>query len=149
MRQELIKKLEEGLSTENILVFGRSISNDIREYRSKLSDEKYLGKSLDDELTDEELEEIKERNKLDEQIEGLLSAFNEKRKAAQAKLASELKDNLLKKKAILKEFEALVKEEENIGQSFTKRKEIQEKWASIGKVSSDKFEEIQRECQFL
>lgn len=149
MRKELIIKLEEGVASDDVLAYSRTISGDIRAYKSLLSDEKYLGKSLDDELTDEELEEIKERNKLDEQIDQLLATFNEKRKAAQVKLADELKQNLLKKKAILKEFEELVKEEENIGASFNKRKEIQEKWASVGRVPSDKFDDIQSEYSRL
>ncbi len=149
MRKELITKLEEGIASEDVLAYSRTLSSDIRAYKSLLSDEKYLGKSLDDELTEEELEEIKERNKLDEQIDSLLDTFNGKRKTAQSKLADELKQNLLKKKAILKEFEELVKEEENIGASFAKRKEIQEKWASIGRVPSDKFDDIQSEYSRL
>lgn len=149
MRNELLAKLEEVLKEDNVLSAGRAISAMIRDYKSILSDEKYLGKDPDGDLTEEEQAELKDKNEKDNSIAKLLNEFNDKRKAAQVKLAEELKTNYLKKKEILKSFANLVENEENIGESFSKRKEIQQKWAEVGKVAADKFESIQKEYSRL
>lgn len=149
MREQLVNKLEDVLQQDDILKFSREIKNLIREYKSILSDEKYLGKSEDEELTEDEQEQLKKNNEFDTKIDTLIAVFNEKRKQAREKIEEELKKNLLAKKEILKNFKALVETEENIGQAFAKRKEIQEKWKEIGQVASDKFEDIQREYSLL
>lgn len=149
MREQLVNKLEEVLQKEEILNFTKEVKNLIRDYKSLLSDEKYLGKEADEETTEEEQETLKKNNELDQKLEQLINTFNEKKKLAKAKIDEELKKNLLAKKEILKEFASLVETEENIGQAFAKRKEIQEKWKAIGQIASDKFEEIQREYGLL
>lgn len=149
MREQFLKRLEEVVNKEEILDFSREVSNLIRDYKSILSDEKYLGKSEEEEITEEEQEKIRNNNLLDEKINQLITVFIEKKNKAKDKLEEELKKNLLAKKDILKEFKSLVETEENIGQAFAKRKEIQERWKEIGQIASDKFEEIQREYSLL
>ncbi len=149
IREEILQKFEEFLNNPNILEVSRQASALIRDYKSAKSDEKYLGKSLDDELTDEERAEFVERDKKDTQIDKLIQAFTEKRAEARQKLEDVYKKNFIAKKNILKDFVDLVQNEENIGAAFTKRKEIQERWAAIGAVASDKFEEIQKEYSRL
>lgn len=149
MREQLVTKLQEVLSKENMLDFSKEVSASIREYKSILSDEKYLGKEEDEELTEQELEEQKVKNQLDDQLTTLIAQFTEKRKIAKEKVQEQRKKNLTEKKKLLKEFTELVEKEENIGQAFAKRKEIQERWKEIGEIPTDTFEEIQREYSIL
>lgn len=149
MKAEIIKKLTELLQNEDVNVINSEVNEQIKTYKSLISDEKTKEKSIEEEQTEEELALILENRKLDTQIEELIVTFKDRRKAYKRKKEEEEKVNLISKKAILKEFVELVENEENIGAAFAKRKEIQERWREVGNVPQSSFEEIQAEYSRL
>ena len=82
-------------------------------------------------------------------FKALITQFNEKRKAIKDAILEVEKKNLEAKKALIKELENLVSQEENIGQLFASFKEVQEKWKTIGNIAPKHYKEIQTEYQKL
>ncbi len=155
MKAEIILKLTELLQNKDVNAINAEVNEQIKLYKSIISEEKLKEKPTEDdtteevEQTEEELALILENRKMDTQIEELIVTFKDKRKAYKKKKEEEEKVNLISKKAILKEFVELVENEENIGAAFAKRKEIQERWREVGNVPQNSFEEIQAEYSRL
>jgi hypothetical protein len=149
MKAEIILKLTDLLQNEDVNAINAEVNEQIKTYKSLVSDEKIQEKSIEEEQTEEELALILENRKLDTQIEELIVKFKDRRKAYKKKKEEEEKVNLISKKAILNEFVELVENEENIGAAFSKRKEIQERWREVGNVPQSSFEGIQAEYSRL
>jgi hypothetical protein len=149
MRSEILTKLTELLKEEDFKKVSSEIRELVKEHKTLLSKEKGEEKSLDEELTDEELKQNIENKKLDDAIYDLIGEFKANQKEEREKRLAEQKKNFELKKQILEEFKTLVTDEENIGIAFNKRKEIQDKWREIGSVPQDKFEDIQTEYSRL
>ena len=149
MRTEILAKLTELSTKENINSFASDVRELKKEYKDILSKEKENAKPIDEEFTDEELLVLKKNKELDDKINGFLNQFSDAFKAERKRKEEERKSNLVAKQKILEEFKTLVADEENIGVAFNKRKEIQERWKQVGDVPQDKFEEIQTEYSRL
>ena len=154
MKAEIILKLTELLQKEDFNAINAEVNEQIKTYKSLISEEKLKEKPVEEESTEveqteEELALILDNRKMETRIEELIVTFKDRRKAFKKKKEEEEKVNLISKKAILNEFVELVENEENIGAAFAKRKEIQERWRDIGNVPQSSFEGIQAEYSRL
>ena len=154
MKAEIILKLTELLQKEDFNAINAEVNEQIKTYKSLISEEKLKEKPVEEESTEveqteEELALILDNRKMETRIEELIVTFKDRRKAFKKKKEEEEKVNLISKKAILNEFVELVENEENIGAAFAKRKEIQERWRDIGNVPQTSFEGIQAEYSRL
>ena len=133
----------DSISTER-KVFGKLKNdfNSIVKREEKELEEKQL--DLEEEITVDE-----EAVKLNEEIQNLVTTIESKIKAeADAKVAEE-KENLTAKEVLLKRFQLLMQNEENIGTLFNTIKEIREEWKEVGNIPKVKFQEIQNQYSQL
>lgn len=149
MRAQILSKLTELSAKENVNAVATEVKELKKEYKDLLAKENFNAKPVDAELTEEELLAMKTNAEFDDKINLLLNSFNEAFKVERKRKEEERKTNLVAKKQIIEEFKTLVADEENIGVAFSKRKEIQEKWKTVGDVPQDMFEEIQTEYSRL
>lgn len=86
---------------------------------------------------------------LNEQIRELLTELKIRRNELKNSQDAEEKENLTKKQVLLKRFQVLLQEEENIGTLYNTIKEIREEWKSIGDIPKTKFQDIQSQYSQL
>lgn len=86
---------------------------------------------------------------MNEQIGELLTELKIKRNELKNNKDAEEKDNLTKKQVLLKRFQMLLQEEENIGVLYNTIKEIREEWKTIGEVPKAKFQDLQSQFSQL
>lgn len=82
-------------------------------------------------------------------IDEAIRKIDEKRKAEKKAKEKELETNAAVKKQILKEFQNLIQNEENIGAAFKAVGEIRERWKEVGPVSSEDHQDLQNEYSKL
>ncbi len=85
----------------------------------------------------------KEEEELTQQLKVLVAKLEARFSKEKTDKPSEEKENLSKKEVILKRFQIMLQEEENIGKLFNKIKEIREEWKEIGNIPQQKFQDIQ------
>ncbi len=93
-------------------------------------------------LPDEEIQ-------LNEEIGETLTALKVLRNTLKDAQDNEEKENLSKKQVILKRFQMLLQEEENIGKLFNTIKEIREEWKAVGEIPKTKYQDIQSQYSQL
>lgn len=101
--------------------------------------------SEEDELITLPEEEIQ----FNEQIQKLLTELKVRRNELKDAQDNEEKENLSQKQLLLKRFQVLLQEEENIGILFNTIKEIREEWKTIGDIPKSKFQDIQSQYSQL
>jgi hypothetical protein len=79
----------------------------------------------------------------DKQFEELVEKYNNLKKAADAKIASEQSKNLLIRQEIIAKIRDLSQLSENVGAAVRKLQELQTQWKETGPVSSHKYKEVQ------
>lgn len=85
----------------------------------------------------------------DKRFKQLLDSFNQRVNDIRRKKAKEEADNLAAKQAVMEELKQLIASEENIGTAFSRFKELQEKWKSIGTVPGQAYRDLQRDYSHL
>jgi hypothetical protein len=144
MKEELIAKFETLLQTEDITAIKLEVRELHGSYRSETAKEKQLQTEKWDAEEHEEGEEFEfVPNELDTKFEEFYSAYKERVKEHGRLIAEAQKENLDKKKALIEQLEALIKEEENIGKAFSVFNEIRDNWSAIGNVPGDKYKDVQ------
>lgn len=144
MKSELVKKLEELLQTEELASIKQDVRNVRAEYNALTTKDRQDQEAAWNELEHEEGEMFEYQPAAeDEAFEALNATYSERIKELGRKIAEEQKNNLDAKKAILAEFEGLIKTEENVGKAFATLKELQDKWKTIGEVPGDQYKEVQ------
>lgn len=99
---------------------------------------------------DEELITLPEEEvKLNDQIQEELTALKVRRNELKDQKDNEEKENLSKKQVLLKRFQVLLQEEENIGTLYNTIKEIREEWKGIGDIPKAKYQDIQSQFSQL
>lgn len=90
-----------------------------------------------------------EELQLNEEIKGVLTELKVLRNDLKSARDNEEKENLSAKQVLLKRFQVLLQEEENIGILFNTIKEIREEWKTIGDIPKTKFQDIQSQYSQL
>ncbi len=81
-------------------------------------------------------------NPLEETFKELFSRYRDKKAKFLHQKEEEEKKNLAEKTEILKGLKELIDNEENIGKSFDRFKDFQDKWKAVGAVPSDKVADL-------
>lgn len=99
---------------------------------------------------EEELHTLPEEEvQLNEQIQAELTALKLLRNELKEQRDNQEKENLSKKQVLLKRFQVLLQEEENISILYNTIKEIREEWKTIGDIPKSKFQDIQSQFSQL
>lgn len=146
-QNKYIETLKELTSQDDIIKVGREVN----ELRTALEDyileetRKMQVAQLEAADRGEELEvdELPLKVLRDEFYE-IYNEFKDKRKTIIAEKQAIEAENLSKKRALIKQLEDLVANEENIGVAFNTQKEILEKWKVIGDIPRDKRQDVQQ-----
>ena len=75
----------------------------------------------------------------------LYATYKDKRKVFAEKRAQEERDNLSRKKALIRQIESITREEENIGKAFSIFRALNEEFKEIGRVPGDQHRDITAE----
>ena len=147
-KSEILSELKRISASENILEEKRTFRKISNDFRAMLSKEQKQSEEQQLDL-EAEVEVDQENEQLNESINLLISELVDAIKNAEQQIENEEKENLKAKEIILKRFQILMQEEENIGKLFNTVKEIREEWKAIGNVPKKKFEEIQKQYSQL
>jgi len=135
--EELLKQANEILDSPSVL----ERKDDIRQLKMNTTQ---LKRSAEENIEEEDAESP-DFFPIDEAIRKI----DDKRKAEKKAKEKELETNAAVKKQILKEFQSLIQNEENIGIAFKAVGEIRDRWKEVGPVSSDDHQNLQNEYSKL
>jgi hypothetical protein len=142
MKTELITKMEELLLKD-----AGEVAADVRalqkEYQKLWTSEFETAKQsfIDEGGKTKEFEYHKQAE--DIKFEELVNKYNQLKKEADAKIASEQAKNLLIRQEIISKIRDLSHLSENVGAAVRKLQELQTQWKETGPVSSHKYKEVQ------
>ncbi|MCB0760987.1 MAG: DUF349 domain-containing protein [Flavobacteriales bacterium] len=146
MKAELLAQLVELTGNEDPGAVRADVKSLVSRYNAETLREKKEQKAAWDEVEHEEGEEfVFSPNALDVDFEAAFAEFKEKDRIQREAVAAEQKKNLDVRKDLLRQFQELVSDEENIGKAFARFNELTEEWKSAGPVSGEKFKDVQDE----
>ncbi|MFN0031676.1 MAG: DUF349 domain-containing protein [Flavobacteriales bacterium] len=153
MKEQLIEKLHELLNTDDV----NNIRDAVREVRSEWKAESAKEMQIQDTAhkatpvaEGETLPEfVFVPNELEGRYQELLKTYEDRVEEHGRKLAAERQHNLETKQHLLKEFEALLADEQNIGKAFTTHKALKDKWQSTGDVPGNLYHDLNEAWQTL
>ena len=130
---ELLHKLSELITTENIYSVTKSIDAIKAVFYKKINTEKEVHK--EEYLKNEgSIEEYKFVHPLEEDFKKLFSQFRKKKAEYRKKIELEFAKNLKIKTQIIKDIESIISDEETIKETFEKFRALQDKWRYTGEV---------------
>jgi len=143
MKQEIINRFTELLSNE----FTPDLDKEFKELGKKFNDERR--KQREEQLVaflengENKREDFTpEVDPIDDQFDALYKQYRDIKIKKQEERAAEERQNLSKKKAILKQIAEITDNEEHIGKAFDQFKELQSQWNAIGRVPGDVHQDI-------
>lgn len=150
MKNQLIEKLRELLNTEDIM----SVRDTVREIRNDWKAESAKERQIQLEAFKaaehpEDVEFVYVPHELEGTFQEILKSYEDRIEEAGKKLAAERQKNFEGKQEILKEFESLIRDEQNIAKAFASHKSLKEKWDHIGDVPGDKYHDLMEKWQKL
>jgi hypothetical protein len=143
MKQELIDQLLAQLQSTDIM----SIRENVREIRNNWKAETAKERHLQMEEfkannTEEGAEFVYTPHELEGRFQELLKNYEDRIEERGKELAAERQKNYELKLGLIKEFEALLSGEENIGKAFSTHKALSDQWKETGDVPGDKYHEL-------
>lgn len=143
MKNQLVEKLHELLSTEDIMSV-RSAVRDIRnDWKAETAKERVIQEEAFKAVEQPEGNEfVYTPHELEGRFQELLKIYEDRIEEQGKILAAERAKNLEIKNQILADFEKLIQDEQNIGKAFGGQKELKEKWDATGDVPGDKHQEL-------
>ena len=142
-KQEINTKLKELLQNDNTQEIVKEAKELLAQYQSVVvSNHK---EQLENFVSEggEKKDFSPKRDEEDQLFDEMWTKYSQRIKMMEKKKVSEQADNLKLKEEIIQEISELTQNEENIGKAFTRINELQEKWKTIGGVSSEKHRELQ------
>ncbi len=150
MKEQLIEKLTQLLQTEEVMSIREQVRDVRNDWKAETAKERQLQlEQFKSQEQPEGAEFVYVSHELEGKFQDLLKAYEDRIEEHGKKLAQERQKNFESKAEILKEFEALIKSEENIGKAFSTHKTLREKWDQIGDVPGDKYPELQEKWHRL
>lgn len=147
-KTELIKELEEVLTTDDVEAVKKNVKNIKTAYQLQLKEE-YDGNLkafFESGGKKEEFSLAKDAN--DEKFETLMSLFNHKRIEHKKQLEHQLVENHEEKKKIIEELKQLVENEQNVPLTIKTMHELQNKWRAVGHVPQQYMEDVWKSYQY-
>lgn len=143
-KQEILDRLNELKEETNHKHLQKEIKNLSDRFHELMSAEEKELQLKNNESEDEVLITLSAEDlALNEQIQEVMTALKVRRNELKDQKDNEEKENLEKKQVLLKRFQVLLQEEENIGILFNTIKEIREEWKGIGDIPKTKYQDIQ------
>lgn len=137
--EEVVEDIESApLSREALLEQAKAIldkdaelitADDIRRLRQQISNFRHLQQRADEAENDVPAEPAE-----DEELKEILNRIREKKAEYTAKLDAQREENLKRKEAIVDEILALAEDTDNVNRTFTRYRELQDEFNSIGEV---------------
>lgn len=149
-KKEILDRLVELKEETDHKVLQKEIKNLSDRFHELTNEEEKDLQIQNNNSEEEELITLSEEEvKLNEQIQEGFTAMKVRRNELKDAKDTEEKDNLSKKQVILKRFQMMLQEEENIGKLFNSIKEIREEWKAIGDIPKTKYQDIQSQYSQL
>ena len=150
MKDQLIDKLHELLKTEDIM----SIREAVREIRNDWKAESAKERQIQLEAFKatepaEDVEFVYTPHDLEGKFQDLLKVYEDRVEEQGKILAAERQKNLDTRNEVLREMEALIKDEQNIGKAFSNHKALKEKWDQASDVPGNVYHELNDKWQKL
>ncbi len=153
MKDTLIEKLHELVQAEDIMSVREAIREIRNDWKAESAKERQLQleayKAIPEVEGEEKAEFVYAPHELEEKFQELLKSYEDRIEEHGKVLAAERQKNYDAKAELIKEFEELIEQEQNIGKAFGTHKAIKEKWDSIGDVPGDKYHDLQDKWQKL
>jgi hypothetical protein len=144
MKDNLIEKLTQLLQAEDVMSIREAVRDIRNDWKAETAKERQLQlEQFKAQEQPEGTEFVYQPHELEGKLQELIKTYEDRIDEHGKKLAAERLKNFEEKSLILKEFEELIKGEENIGKAFSTHKALREKWDQIGDVPGDKYPEIQ------
>lgn len=147
-KENFLKELLALANTEDVLSVGREVSELNVKFNDFLIEEERLRQvdllERQDKGEKVNLDE-KAHDPIKDQFKEVLGVFLSKKKAVLEEKKAVEETNLKSKKSILSQLKDLIQNEENIGKAFGTKKELNEKWKTIGAVPRGKDQELNTE----
>lgn len=149
-KKEIFDRLIELKEETDHKVLQKEIKNLSEKFYAITNEEDKELQIKNNESENEELITLPEEEvKMNEQIQEELTALKVRRNELKDAKDNEEKENLSKKQVLLKRFQVLLQEEENIGTLYNTIKEIREEWKGIGDIPKAKYQDIQSQFSQL
>ena len=147
-KTELIKKLEEVLTTDDVESVKKNVKNIKNAFQLQLKEEydAKLKAFFESGGKKEEFSLAKDAN--DEKFDALMSLFNHKRIEQRKQMEKQLEENHEEKKRIIEELKNLLENEPNVSLSIKKLHELQNRWRAVGYVPQQYVEDLWRNYQY-
>jgi hypothetical protein len=150
MRSELLQRIQDLLSNEDLEAIRQDVRNAIQSFRALTGDEVRRQK----EAWEKEEHEIDESfvyttSEEELKLEELAKTFKDRENAYKAQIAEGQRANLVIKEELLQKLRNIIQEEENIGKAFSSFNEVREKWDAIGDVPGNNYKIVHDEYHRL
>ncbi len=172
MKDQLIEKLHELLKAEEVTTIRESVREIRMDWKAESAKEKQLQEEAFKAATPENSEEEQSQStdatetevatetialpefvyvphELEGKFQELIATYENRVEEHGKKLAAERQKNLELRQDVLKEMEALVKDEQNIGKAFGAHKLLKEKWDTAGDVPGNTYHDLNDKWQKL
>jgi len=150
MKDQLIEKLRELLNSEDIMSVRDAVREVRNDWKAEMAKERHEQLQVfNSEEHPEGTEFVYVPHDLEGDFQDLNSKYENLIEEQGKKLAAERQQNFETKVALMKEFEAIVKDEQNISKAFGAFKEIKEKWDAVGDVPGDKYHDLNEQWHKL
>lgn len=143
MKSQLLEKFEQLMQTDDIMSIRDAVRDLKNDWKSETAKENQLQLELYNSTEHAEGEEFEFiPNALDERQSELVKIYRERIEEHGRKLAAERQHNLELKQALLRDFEQVIREEQNVGKAFSSWNFLKEKWQAIGDIPGDRYHEM-------
>jgi Domain of Unknown Function (DUF349) len=145
MKSEIILKLEELLSHQDVQVVAGGVRSVQKQYEEVFQKELEKARAEFIQEGGKSRDFIYAKSQEDEKIIQLLERYRSLKKEAENKIAEDQKRNLSAKREIVREIIDLTQISTNVGTAIKKLTELQAKWKEIGAVSPHDYKDLQAE----
>lgn len=149
-KQDLNNELQSWISSEDFSPDRDRITSIQEQFEKLRSVDEEKARAAAEEAEDGDAEGFQYKpDELDNHFKELLDIYNDKRRALDKEKREQEKQNHQEKKDLIKELDALIKDEENIGKAYKRFDAIKQKWNEIGPVPQAEKRDLQADYSRL
>ena len=150
MKDQLIDKLHELLKTEDIMSIREAVRDIRNDWKAESAKERQIQlEAFKATEPAEDVEFVYTPHDLEGKFQDLLKVYEDRVEEQGKILAAERQKNLDTRNEVLREMEALIKDEQNIGKAFSNHKALKEKWDQASDVPGNVYHELNDKWQKL
>ena len=150
MKDQLIDKLHELLKTEDVMSIREAVRDVRNDWKAESAKERQIQlEAFKASEPAEDAEFVYTPHELEGKFQDLLKVYEDRVEEQGKILAAERQKNLEIRNDVLREMEALIKDEQNIGKAFSNHKALKEKWDQASDVPGNMYHELNDKWQKL